>query len=110
MATSETNSPVKIVADAANTINETFGDIIKTSSNSFSNLARRILSFSATTLSVAFAGVVGFVIFRSYKSHNYLTCDHINSFDLTDPDLSKIKKQKEQIEEVGLFSVVTIIF
>jgi hypothetical protein len=99
MATS--NNPVKIVSDAANTINETFGDIIKTSSNNFSNLARRILNFSATTLSVAFAGVVGFVIFRSYKSHNYLAYDH--SVDLTDPDLSKIKKQKEQIDEVGYF-------
>jgi hypothetical protein len=105
MSSGEASSPIRMVNETATSLNEAVGDMIKTSTNNLSNLARKILNLSATSLSVAFAGVVGFVIYRSYKSHGHIVSQDnpnqtLSLSDIVDPDLTRIKKSPDQIEEV----------
>ena len=93
------------VNDMIKTGTDTVNDMIKTSTNSLTNILRKILSTSATTLSVGIVGVLGYAIYRSYltqklndTSYDALRAQLINSFQ--EPDIGRGVRTKEEIEEI----------
>ena len=95
--------PIEI-ENSQSLVEESLGVIIKSKSNTIRNLIRKLFSTSASTLSLGIIGLLGYAIYRSYKpsKSNDGTNKNITLSDYVEPDIGKLKRPKEQIEEVKL--------
>jgi hypothetical protein len=96
------------VSDAINTMNESVNGLIKSNTENpgvSAHLLRKIFSTSIKVLSCAFAGVVGYAIYRSYMTQNKGDLDSENYFNEEQFKLkfSNPKRKKEDVEEVNLY-------
>ena len=103
------------VGDMIKAGTETMGDMIKASTSSVANVLRRILSTSATTLSIGLTGVLVYAVYKSYERRKQddggagggngadesFRTQLWNSFQ--EPDIGRAKRTKEEVEEVCLF-------
>jgi hypothetical protein len=95
------------VGDMIKAGGESMSEMIVTSTNSLgttlANIVRKIISTSATSLSIGVAGVLGFAIYRSYMAekashHQSLRAQLLNSFQ--EPDIGQAQRTKEEVDEV----------
>jgi hypothetical protein len=73
-----------------------------TSQLNLSTFARTFFKISATTLSVAFASLVGFVVYRSTRHKAAAFHQSRSVAELQEPNICRAKLTAEQIEEVRL--------
>lgn len=87
--------------------------LAKEASDSARNIARKILTTSATSLSVAFVGVVGYVLYKSYKANSLneerqiveqpdrSSAVHLQMLnDIQDPDIGRGRRSRQDLEEI----------
>jgi hypothetical protein len=101
------SAPAASVSEAINTINESMNDLLKSNSERSgvsAQLLRKIFSTSIKVLSFAFAGVVGYAIYRSYMTQNKSDSENENYYNEEQFKLkfSNPKRKKEEIEEVSI--------
>jgi hypothetical protein len=109
------------MGDLIKTSTDSMGDILTTGKNTLSetiaNLVRKIISTSATTLSIGVAGVLGYAIYRSYiaehggggsglNSHNASLHERLLS-NFQEPDIGHAQRTKEEVEEVNILNMTS---
>ena len=115
-----TASLVELTKDGVNdtvaSLSETVANVSKSSAVSLSTFARTFFKISATTLSVAFASLVGFVVYRSnvLRKKSLPSTFHTSrsTVELQEPNICRSKLSAEQIEEVrdSLHSTEVVFF
>ena len=100
----------RVVAESVTKLNDAIGDLIQTSSGNLSGrndwspsqLLRSLFSTASRAISAGLVGIVGYVIYRSYVSQGPGRSNLAIGGDSEDPELSKTKRSREEIEEVFL--------
>lgn len=96
-------------------------DMIKTGTSSVANILRRVLSTSATTVSIGIVSMLVYSLYRNYKNRNG-ACHGLNGYDsplapyealrnqfrhhFQEPDIGRAKRTKEEVEEVRIDSIM----
>lgn len=95
-----------ILNDASTTAINTYSDLsemVKTSTNSVKDYLRKVMNFSATTVSVAVIGLLGYAIYRSYRLTKPNFMNDINDLSFLnepEPDIGRTKRKADEIEEI----------
>lgn len=96
----------RILNDASTTAINTYSDLsemVKTSTNSVKDYLRKVMNFSATTVSVAVIGLLGYAIYRSYRLTKPNFMNDINDLSFLnepEPDIGRTKRKEDEIEEI----------
>jgi hypothetical protein len=80
-------------------------DMVKSSTSSVRDYLRKLLNLSATSVSFAVVGLLGYAIYKSYKltkHSNFLVDlnDRKSFLNEPDPDIGKAKRHPDELEEI----------
>lgn len=92
-----------VVNEASNTYSE-LTELVRTGTTTVRDYLRKLLNVSATSVSFAVVGLLGYAVYRSYKyTHSNFRNGDYNDYSVVyeaDPDIGKAKRPLEDLEEV----------
>lgn len=96
----------RVVSETLSALNDTVSDMaVRTNQSLTKGILRKLLTTSASTLAVGFAGVLVYTAYRSYKSQKREENDPVLQQMLIDDELETIirksKRSPQDIEDVG---------
>ena len=91
---------VKVVSEAITSINGTVTDIIKSNTDTGRSILRKLITASASTLSAAFVGALGYVIYRSLKAPKEPVENYVYHDIELEVDIKRLKRESNEINEV----------
>ena len=93
-----------VVSEASNTYSD-LSELVRNGTLTVRDYLRKLLNVSATSVSLAVVGLLGYAVYRSYKLHSRSTSPDFTDFTShafePDPDIGRGKRPIEHIEEVN---------
>lgn len=101
------------ISKASNTYSE-FSEFVRNGTLTVRDYLRKLLNVSATSVSLAVVGLLGYAIYRSYRNSKSNFSNDFNDFNgyvyEPDPDIGRSKRSPENLEEVIIFLTIFVFF